>query len=78
MPCCCRFTQAERDTIEIIALQSDASFKTWMSRHPDGRRWIGYKAGTYIAEQASHASGKSAAALANVPTAEVLRLAGFD
>jgi len=32
---------------------------------------------TYIAEQASRASGKTAAELANVPTDEVLRLAGF-
>jgi uncharacterized protein YjaZ len=63
---------------ELIAQPSGASWKPWMSRHPDGRRWIGYKAGTYIAEQASRASGKSSAELANVPTAEVLRLAGFD
>jgi uncharacterized protein YjaZ len=63
---------------ELHALPSDASFTQWMSRHPDGRRWIGYKAGTYIAEQASRASGKTAAELANTPTAEVLRLAGFD
>jgi len=63
---------------ELLALPGDASWKQWMSRHPDGRRWIGYKAGTYIAEQASRASGQSAAELANVPTDEVLRLAGFD
>ena len=23
-----------------------------MIRHPDGRRWIGYKVGTYVAERA--------------------------
>jgi uncharacterized protein YjaZ len=63
---------------ELLALPSDASWKQWMSHHPDGRRWIGYKAGTYIAEQASRTSGKSPADLANAPTAEVLRLAGFD
>lgn len=51
--------------------------KQWMSRHPDGRRWIGYKAGTYIADQAIKATGKSAAELVNTPTDEVLRLAGF-
>jgi hypothetical protein len=62
---------------ELLALPGDAPSKQWMSRHPDGRRWIGYKAGTYIAEQASRASGKTAAQLVNVPTAEVLRLAGF-
>ena len=62
---------------ELRALPSDAPWKQWMSRHPDGRRWIGFKAGTYIADQASRASGKTAAQLVNVPTAEVLRLAGF-
>lgn len=62
---------------ELLALPSDTQTREWMSRHSDGRRWIGYKAGAYIAEQAMKASGKSAAELANVPTAEVLRLAGF-
>jgi len=62
---------------ELRALPSDAPSKQWMSRHPDGRRWMGYKAGTYIADQAIKASGKSAAELARVPTAEVLRLAGY-
>jgi uncharacterized protein YjaZ len=49
----------------------------WMFQHPDGRRWIGYKVGTYIADRAMKASGKTAAALAIVPTSEILRLAGF-
>ena len=62
---------------ELRALPSDAPWKQWMSRHPDGRRWLGYKAGTYIADQASRASGKTAAQLVNVPTDEVLRLAGY-
>lgn len=62
---------------ELRALPDDAPWKQWMSRHPDGRRWIGFKAGTYIADQASRASGKTAAQLVNVPTADVLRLAGY-
>ena len=62
---------------ELRALPSDAPWKQWMSRHPDGRRWMGYKAGTHIADQAARASGKTAAQLVNVPTAEVLRLAGL-
>ena len=31
---------------ELRALPGDAQTRHWMSRHPDGRRWIGYKAGT--------------------------------
>ena len=57
---------------ELRALPSDAPWKQWMSRHPDGRRWIGFKAGTYIADQASRASGRTAAQLVNVPSAEVV------
>lgn len=64
-------------TKEILALPDDASWKQWMSRHPDGRRWVGFKVGTYLADQAMRSSKKSAAELVNTPTAEVLRLAGF-
>lgn len=64
-------------TKEILALPDDASWKQWMSRHPDGRRWVGYKVGTYIADQAMRSSKKSAAELVNAPTADVLRMAGF-
>jgi hypothetical protein len=38
-------------------------------QHPDGRRRIGYRAGTYIADQAIAASGSSAADLVLAPTA---------
>jgi hypothetical protein len=47
----------------------------WMVEHPDGRRWIGYRAGTFIADQAIAASGRTAAQLATMPTDEVLALA---
>jgi uncharacterized protein YjaZ len=65
-------------TKELLALPSDTSFKPWMSRHPDGRRWIGYKVGTYVVERAMRASHKSAAELVHTSTADILRLAGFD
>lgn len=50
-------------------------YAQWMFRHPDGRRWIGYRVGTWIAERAIIASGASAAQLALCDDAEVLRLA---
>ena len=62
---------------ELLRLPADIKTKDWMSRHPDGRRWIGYKAGTYVAEQAIEKSGKSAAELVDIPTNAVLRLAGI-
>ena len=60
---------------ELLALSPDASTTDWMSRHPDGRRWIGYKAGTYLVDQAKRASGKSSAELVSVPTDDILAMA---
>jgi uncharacterized protein YjaZ len=59
---------------ELIALPPDASLNEWIYRHPDGRRWIGFRAGTYLVERAMKASGRSAAELVAVPTAEIVRL----
>ena len=63
---------------ELLALPMSAfgSYQQWMIRHPDGRRWIGYRAGTYLIDQAMSASGLSAADLVLTPTDEVLVLAG--
>ena len=52
-----------------------AQRRNWMSRHPDGRHWIGYRAGTYLVDRASRASEKSAADLVTLPTEGVLQLA---
>lgn len=48
---------------ELRALPLSAPYADWMFRHPDGRRWIGYRAGTYLVDQAITASGSSAANL---------------
>lgn len=55
-----------------------ASYAHWMFQHPDGRRWIGYRAGTYLADRAMAVTGRSAAELAMTPTDELLELSGFD
>ena len=60
---------------ELMALPPNASMTSWLSRHPDGRRWIGLKAGTYLADRAMRASGKSATELVSTPSAEVIQLA---
>lgn len=62
---------------ELQALPASAPYRTWMFQHPDGRRWIGYRAGTYIADRAIAASGRSAAELAETPTDDILDLAGI-
>jgi hypothetical protein len=55
-------------------LPEDAPRRQWLFRHPDGRRWIGLRAGTLLADEATRKTGKSAAALAQVPTDEFLRM----
>jgi hypothetical protein len=60
---------------ELIALPATDDLNRWMFRHPDGRRWVGIRAGTYLVDRAMSASGKSAAQLVSVPSAEIIRLA---
>jgi uncharacterized protein YjaZ len=60
---------------ELFALPPGSSRRHWMFQHPDGRRWIGYKVGTYLVDRAMRASGRSAADLVSVATDEILRLA---
>lgn len=60
---------------ELLALPGDAPVRGWMSRHPDGRRWIGYKVGTYWVDRAKAKSGRSSADLVSTPTTQILALA---
>jgi len=69
--------EAKEWVAELVKLPVSAPYEQWMFRHPDGRRWIGYRAGTYIADRAIAASGFSAADLVNVATSEVMRMAGI-
>lgn len=65
---------------ELRALPPSAlrEYLTWMMQHPDGRRWIGYRAGTHIVERAVARSQLSVIALTQRPTAEILALAYPD
>jgi hypothetical protein len=62
-------------TTELLALPPDASIREWMYGHPDGRRWVGIKVGTYLADRAVRESGLSLAQLAGEPTEQILALA---
>lgn len=61
---------------EFLALPVDAPRDQWLFKHADGRRWIGYKVGTYFADRAVSTSGRSLAELATVPTETIIDLAG--
>lgn len=63
---------------ELQQLPRTAHYQTWMLKHPDGRRWIGYRAGTYIADRAIAHSGRSAAELVHAPADELLALARLE
>ena len=60
---------------ELLALPPDTSHQEWMFKHPDGRRWIGYKAGTYLVDRAIAASELPFSVLTEMPTSEIIKLA---
>lgn len=61
---------------ELRRLPKDAPLALWLyGKHGDGRRWVGLRAGTYLADRASKALGKSAADLVLTPTAAILEAA---
>jgi len=68
-------SDVEAWTREFLALPADAPSRQWMYQHPDGRRWIGFRVGTYLADRAVRASGLSLAQLATMPTDKVIALA---
>ena len=59
---------------ELLALPP-VEHNPWMVRHPDGRRWAGIKAGSYLVDRALQASGKSVVDLVSTPTDEILKMA---
>lgn len=67
----------EEWVLELLELPLSASYVDWMFQHPDGRIWIGYRSGTFIADKAMKASAKDAAELVRTPTEEILRMAGY-
>ena len=62
---------------ELFARTVDDDWMQWKFEHPDGRRNIAYQVGTWLADEASARSGRSAADLVWEAPATVLDLAGF-
>lgn len=64
---------------EIKAAEDDWSKRDGLFfDSPDGRRWIGYKTGTWIVDKAIQSSGKSVIELTVIPADEIIELAGID
>ncbi len=62
-------------TEELLAMPKDTPRAPWFTKHADGRRWLGYKVGTYLVDRAAKASGKPVAELIAVPTDALIDLA---
>ena len=63
---------------ELLEAPGFEAYATYMFQHPDGRRWIGYRAGTWLTDRAMAECGCSAADLVSTPTDEILELAGVS
>lgn len=57
---------------ELLKQPPSAARAEWFGQHPDGRRRIGYKAGTYLVDQAMKRLNRSSAELVTTPTNEIL------
>ncbi len=67
-------TEADGWVDELLEVPNLATYQTWMFQHPDGRRWIGYRAGAYIADRAKEACRCSAADLVRTATDEIIEM----
>jgi hypothetical protein len=63
---------------ELLSLPPTAPRSEWMFRHPDGRRWIGYRAGTYLVDRAMKRLDRTSAELVTTSTEEILAAASID
>jgi uncharacterized protein YjaZ len=62
---------------EIKGLGNNYVWSQYMFLHPDGRKWIGYKTGTYIVDQALKNSKKTISELTKLEYKEILKLANL-
>lgn len=60
---------------EIRNAGDDLEYGQYMFQHADGRRWIGYKVGTYIVDEAMKNSGNSIVELTSMECADIVKIA---
>jgi len=70
--------EADNWVKEILALPLDASYSDWvMGEHPDGRTYIGYRTGNFLARRAMTMSGKNILELSALTPDEIVKIAGY-
>ena len=62
---------------EINKAGNDINHYSYMFKHPDGRRWIGYKVGTYLIDEAMKRTGKKIEELTGLQCSEIIMLSGI-
>lgn len=60
---------------EILRQPDTTEADSWMYRHPDGRRWIGMRVGTFLVDRASRSTGKTPADLVFAASGDIVGLA---
>ena len=65
-------------TNELLRLPPESPAGPWLYQHPDGRRWIGMKAGTYLVDEAMKKSQRSIQDLTTASTPEIISLSGIE
>lgn len=60
---------------ELLKQPATANRHDWMSQHPDGRRWIGLRAGTSLVDLAMKRLNRTSAELVTTPTSEIIAAA---
>ena len=61
---------------EVASLPRGTESRPWRFRLPDGRQWVAYHVGVWVAERAAATLGVSAAGLATLSNDEILAAAG--
>lgn len=70
------YPPAVTEWVDEIVQTQDIDSKAYMYAHPDGRKWIGYKVGTYIVDQAMQQSGKTVVDLTQLECKDILNMSG--
>ncbi len=61
---------------EVLAVgEAGDGWDAWLVQHPDGRRWVGMRVGTWLVDRVKAKTGRSAAELVGVESREIVRLA---
>lgn len=63
---------------ELIQNKFDKNKKHWLFEHPDGRKWIGYKVGAYIVDQAAVNTTETSATLVSATADDILKMAKLE